>query len=50
MVNVKGEYIGGYHRMSVKHLARYVAEIAPLDARIRDHINDARREAGIAPV
>ncbi|MXY47189.1 MAG: SDR family oxidoreductase, partial [Chloroflexi bacterium] len=25
-------------------------EIAPLDARIRDHINDARREAGIAPV
>ena len=25
-------------------------EIAPLDARIRDHINDARREAGLDPV
>ena len=47
---LKCGYIGGYHRMSVKYLARYVAEIAPLDARIRDHINDARREAGIAPV
>ena len=25
-------------------------EIAPLEMRIRDHINDARREAGLDPV